>query len=485
MIFSLNGHHHKYEPEKVCRLFFPFETFEFTDHGDPDDGIYTAVTEENGSFFASASVNADGKSVEKTIRIDSDAASSAAELGIAKCLYYCLSKLTGITPEWGMLTGIRPVKLYSRLVSEYGVIEAERLLKEEYSVGESKIRLTADCCASEKRIIETSKPLDFSLYVSIPFCPSRCSYCSFVSHSVTEARKLIPEYIKCLCEELKTVSKTVKSEGLHLRTVYIGGGTPTVLDPEELLTVMTAIKDNFNIASADEYTVEAGRPDTLNREKLKVIKKLGATRISVNPQTANDEVLRAVGRRHTFADMKNAFAMAREEGFDNINTDLIAGLPTDTVDSFKNSIDAMLELDPENITVHTLSMKRASNLTGAGKMYDGADGARAAEMLAYADEKLRGAGILPYYMYRQNKTVGNLENVGYSKPGYEGLYNVFIMDETHTIIACGASAVTKLKDPYGGRIERIFNYKYPYEYIGRFDVMLKRKNEISDFYKNL
>ena len=270
--------------------------------------------------------------------------------------------------------------------------------------------------------------------------------------------------------------------GLKLLSIYIGGGTPTTLSAEQLTLIMDTVSSNFDLSNLLEYTVEAGRPDTVTREKLQAIKRGGATRISINPQTMNDEVLEKIGRRHTVAMMREAFLLAREVGFDNINTDLIAGLSGDTLESFKNSVDEIIALNPENVTVHSLSMKRASNLNKLNYQFVANEGEEAALMVDYALNELTKAEIYPYYMYRQSKTVGNLENVGYAKKGYEGLYNVYIMDETHSIIGCGASAVTKLREPNGNNIDRIFNFKYPYEYIDNFPLMLERKKGILEFY---
>ncbi|MBR4973526.1 MAG: coproporphyrinogen dehydrogenase HemZ, partial [Clostridia bacterium] len=293
---------------------------------------------------------------------------------------------------------------------------------------------------------------------------------------------LIPEYINKLCKEIEITASIANKNGLKLETVYIGGGTPTAISAEQLAEIMTAIKSNFNLSNILEYTVEAGRPDTVTKEKLKVIKNLGATRISINPQTMNDDVLSVIGRRHTAEDTKRAFLLARECGHYNINMDLIAGLPNDTLDSFKNTVNEILALNPESVTVHSLSMKRSSNLNTNGILPEINSGFIASDMVDYAREILSEKGIVPYYMYRQSKTVGNLENVGYAKTGLECLYNVYIMDETHTILACGASAVTKLREPCGDYIERIFNYKYPYEYIDRFDEIISRKDGIENFY---
>jgi oxygen-independent coproporphyrinogen-3 oxidase len=349
-------------------------------------------------------------------------------------------------------------------------------------VSEEKISLCEETVEPEHAIIAKNSNNSFSLYVSVPFCPSRCSYCSFVSHSVDKAGKLIDEYVSLLCKELKQTAQIAKEQNLKLETVYIGGGTPVALNAAQIKTVMSAISENFDLSGISEYTVEAGRPDAIDKEKLLAIKEGGATRISVNPQTMNDNVLKAIGRNHTAEQTITAFKMARELGFDNINMDLIAGLPTDTVESFKNTLNILLNLNPESITVHSLSIKKASNLSINDQLPEIEVGKTASEMVRYARKVLTEKGIVPYYMYRQSKTVGNLENVGYAKKGFEGLYNVFIMDETHTILACGASAVTKLRQPGGDSIERIFNFKYPYEYISRFDEMCSRKQGIAEFY---
>ena len=320
------------------------------------------------------------------------------------------------------------------------------------------------------------------MYISIPFCPSRCSYCSFVSHSVHRAKNIIPKYVELLCEELKVTAKAANDLGLKLETVYMGGGTPTALDENQLDTVLKTVRESFDMSAVREFTVEAGRPDTVTKEKLLAIKNNGVSRISINPQTLNDDVLKAIGRNHTAKQMEDAFMLARSLGFDNINTDLIAGLPSDTYESFVDTVEKIIKLDPESVTVHSLSMKRASTLSMNGDYPEIEAGKIASDMVDYARNRLSECVIVPYYMYRQSKTVGNLENVGYAKSGFEGLYNVYIMDETHTILACGASAVTKLREPNGNFIDRIYNFKYPYEYISRFDEIISRKQGIYNFY---
>jgi len=401
---------------------------------------------------------------------------------LAAELFDCYCEITGYQPKWGILTGIRPAKLYRRFVDALGNDGATDFFENEFRVGKKKLELLKETAVSEDGIIAKSGKKSVSIYISIPFCPSRCSYCSFVSHSIDRAADLIPKYVELLCKEIENTSKIVKSLNLNVMTVYVGGGTPTTLSAEQLTLLLNTIHTCFG-EEFDELTVEAGRPDTITKEKLLALKNGGVSRISINPQTMNDDVLKTIGRKHSTEQTINAFNMARECGFDNINMDLIAGLPGDDLESFKNTIDSVIALDPESVTVHSLSIKRSSGMGQDDGFSYLKNGITAGEMVDYAEEKLKSVGILPYYMYRQSKTVGNLENVGYAKKGYEGLYNVYIMDETHTILACGASAVTKLKSVSDGQIERIFNYKYPYEYMSRFDEMIDRKKRVEEFYR--
>ena len=329
----------------------------------------------------------------------------------------------------------------------------------------------------------TSKPDSFSLYVSIPFCPSRCSYCSFVSHSVQneKAKNLLPTYVDLLTKELIETAEIAKNIGVTLESVYIGGGTPTTLSADQLEAVIKAIENNFDMTSCREFTVEAGRPDTITEEKLRVIKNSSVNRISINPQTFNNSVLEAVGRKHTAEDTIRIFNMAREMGFDNINMDLIAGLPTDTVDGYKYSLDTAIALNPENITVHTLAVKRASGIGQNSPELAVKSANDASQMIDYTYEKL-SESYHPYYMYRQSKSAGALENVGWAKGDTECIYNIFMMEECHTILSCGGGAVTKLKAPNGDEIERIFNFKYPFEYINNYEILRDRKKRIIEFY---
>ncbi len=476
------GHNFNYETEKVIRIFFPYEKISIVSElTQDDDTVVCELKKCDGYIKAEVCVKLSRKEAQNSEQIYSHDLKSS-ELAVARCLYTCLSEITGYKSSWGILTGIRPAKLFSNIADSIGNNEAISLFESDYLCSREKAELCLKCAAGEKQITDLSTKESFSLYVSVPFCPSRCSYCSFVSHSIENAKAIIPDYLKLLKEELKITGQIAKKLNLRLETVYVGGGTPTSITAAELKDLLSAIKENFDFSTVREFTVEAGRPDTIDRLKLETIKSAGATRISINPQTMNDSVLSAIGRRHTSDQMKEAFYLAREVGFDNINTDLIAGLNTDTFDSFKDSLFEILKLDPESVTVHSLSVKRAADITRNGDLPHLSSGAEAQKMANYALKTLEENGLLPYYMYRQSKTVGNLENVGYSKKGFEGLYNVFIMDETHTILACGASAVSKLKEPGGNNIERIFNFKYPYEYINRFDEIISRKRGIEAYY---
>ena len=474
------GNGFRYELENICRLFFPFEKIEVSDSLEATQEDFFAVAEREGTVL---SVRLKKGDFDRSDRRDvGEQPDDEVERLLAVMLYELMCLLTGMRPQWGILTGVRPGKLMRRMAEQMGEDGARRYFSEKLLCSDKKIDLVYEAAQNEEKIISTSRADHFSLYLSVPFCPTRCSYCSFVSHSVERSMKLVDEYVRLLCLELEATGKIAREQGLKLSTVYIGGGTPTTLSAEQLKTVMATVAENFDIELATEYTVEAGRPDTVTAEKLDAILAGGATRISINPQTLNDRVLEAIGRRHTARQTIEAFELARRRGFDNINMDLIAGLPLDTDESFNATLDGVLALSPESVTVHTLSLKRASRMTMGGDLPEAEVGALADRMLTDANRRLCDAGYRPYYLYRQSKTVGNLENTGYAKKGYESLYNIFIMDETHSILACGASAVTKLRSA-DGYIERVFNFKYPYEYISRFDEIISRKDAIADFYK--
>lgn len=469
LIFS--GHPFAYEAERLFRSFFPPVKITLSHSAEDACGDFclTERIRDGGSVTLSVELRAGEHCGRRETVVPADTPDKEQERELCILLYGVLSEYTGVMPPWGILTGIRPVKLLADIDERTA---AERLL-----VAPEKTRLAHRINEIQRPLIGSIPERSFSLYVSIPFCPTRCSYCSFVSHSVDKAAGLVGDYHDRLCEEIGAAAEAARAAGLRLDTIYFGGGTPTTLSAEQLKRLFGAL-ERFDLSGVREFTVEAGRPDTITREKLEAIKAAGARRISVNPQTMNDSVLEAIGRRHTAAQTERAYELAREVGFDSINMDLIAGLPTDDVEGFRRSLDRVCELAPENITVHSLSLKRAARLFRERE----SEPSGAFEMLSYAHERLAACGYEPYYLYRQKNTADNCENTGYAKRGTESLYNVFIMEEVQTIIAVGAGASTKLVDVPKKRIERISNLKYPYEYLDRFNEALSAKNRIIGFF---
>lgn len=475
MVLIIDSHPFRYEMEALCRMFLHGRELKITEEAQipsNEDYIYTAL---NGDEIT-VKARIDGKYAEAK-RIAENEHARNMELAV----FGVLTEILSIRPKWGVLTGIRPVKLAMQL-HDSGLSEEEirEKLKAERLVSDEKLDLLLTTMEHELEIRASSKPNSVSLYISIPFCPSRCSYCTFTSHSVEKAAKLIPQYVELLCGELRDIAVLIGELGLRLETVYMGGGTPTVLTAEQLERVLSTVNESFDMSGVREVTVEAGRPDTITAEKLAVLKKCGVGRISINPQTMDDEVLAAIGRKHSAEDVKKAFALARTFDFDSINMDLISGLPGDNMEKFRKTVAEVIAMNPDNITLHTLTVKHGANLA---PMAQSVFAATADAMNEYAYGEFAKAGYFPYYLYRQKGTVDNLENVGFCKPGKEGIYNIFIMDETHTILSAGAGGVTKMKAPYDRKIERIFNFKYPYEYIERFELMNERKEQVKDFYE--
>lgn len=487
MTIFFSGHTFKYELEGIAKLFFPvihftlvYDTIEIPN----EDYMITRLRKGKQYTYLWVLVQLGEKKAKRACKLSNETPNYKKECERMLCvlLYQALSSLLGGKPKWGVLTGIRPVATVQKLRKKGLTDEAiRRYLKEDYLVSDEKIDLALKTADTQQYILQMHTDKSYSLYISIPFCYSRCSYCSFVSHAINTKKSLekVDEYLRLLCEEIAYTAKLADDLGLQLETIYIGGGTPTAITAEQLKMVTDAIAQNFDVKSAKEYTIEAGRADSITREKLEVIKNAGATRISVNPQTFNDDVLKAIGRKHTAQQAIDSFYLAKEVGFESINMDFIAGLPTDTLESFMRSINKAIALEPTNITVHTLSIKRSSFLFD--ELPD-LESDTTFLMNEYAQKTLMQAGYMPYYLYRQKNTVGNLENVGYSKKGYESLYNVYIMDEIQTILACGAGAATKLVGTGERPIERVFNYKYHFEYISHFDEILRRKAEVKAFY---
>jgi oxygen-independent coproporphyrinogen-3 oxidase len=484
MRIILKGHKYIYEIENTVRSF-GIKISDILYDGalkksEDDSFCYSRLVKNSKRNLLLIAIKLRGsiKIIKTSLRRDAE--KKEIEFSFCEAIFNILTELTGISPAWGMLTGVRPVKLMLAVRDEVGSFEgAEKVLKTKYKVSAKKIDLLSRVSRFAEGVSKRVEPMSYSLYISIPFCPSRCNYCSFISKEVKRDIGLLETYIERLIDEVRLSLKIAEDIGLGLFSVYIGGGTPTVLS-ENLLDRLMGELSLFIPSDLAEFTVEAGRPDTLTREKLKMLSRYTVNRIAINPQTMSDEVLKNIGRNHTANDFIEAFTAAREIGFSNINSDVIAGLKGETLESFEKGLNRLIEFKPQGITVHALTLKRGSLMReGSNIILNG----EASDMVSLAADRLKESGYRPYYLYRQKGTVDGLENTGYSLLGFEGIYNSCIMDEIHTIISCGAGGVTKLKDPYGEKIKRTFNYKYPGEYIDGFEEILKRKGFIKRFYE--
>ena len=397
---------------------------------------------------------------------------------LSRLLYRLLKEQTGLCPPWGMLTGVRPVNYLRRQLAMDGEAGARAFMVDGCDLSPSKYHLARRIVTAQQPLLAALPPKSCSLYISIPFCPSRCSYCSFVSRSIKKDAVLIAPYLDRLLEELAATAELIRRCGLHIASLYIGGGTPTALSLPQLDRLLGGVAQLFDTAAIPEYTVEAGRPDCTPYEKLALLKSYGVTRISINPQTLSDRVLENIGRHHTAADIFSCYEAGRRAGHQNINMDLIAGLPGDDAAGFAATLEGVLGLAPENITLHTLTYKRASDI----RRPQAEETPSPAAMLDEAYGRFDRAGYQPYYLYRQKSGLENLENTGWAKPGFEGLYNIYIMEEVHSILAAGAGGSTKLVSEDKKQIKRLFNYKYPVDYIQQFEQVLNKKGEVLLFY---
>jgi len=398
---------------------------------------------------------------------------------VTKAFCSTAQQIRNINLPWGVMSGIRPAKVVRQYREEgYSDEEVRDILKNLYNLSEEKIKLAMTVADNEKRILSMIGKNSVSMYIGIPFCPTRCLYCSFVSTDIRKSGKYMDTFCDLLVEEIKKTAEVLKKCSFYVENIYIGGGTPTTLSCENLKKIFDALDKYIITDKLREYTLEAGRPDTITKEKLECAKVAGVNRISINPQTMNDFTLKKIGRCHSSLMIRDAYKMARECGFDCINMDLIAGLPDETFEDFKYSLDEVIKMNPENITVHSMCVKKAAalrfsdvELTKSHEMN---------KMLNYTQKKMGECKKEPYYMYRQKNISGNLENVGYAPKEKMSFYNINIMEEAQTIVALGGGAVTKVV--IGDRIERIFNFKYPYEYIKRFDEIISKKEEILKYY---
>ena len=479
ILAKLNKPEFEYDIHSLIKAFFPEENVSATAEEKKYDEEITRMFQicygEKEISIAWDGVTS-GKKGEVSFEVDfSDRQATKNQL--KQKLYQVLSDITGEKLPWGTLTGIRPTKIPMKLLEE-GKSKAEirSYMKDTYFASDEKIDLSIDIAERELEIL---KKIDYengySLYIGIPFCPTTCLYCSFTSFPLVSWRTKVDSYLDALEHELDYVA--VKFGKKNLNSIYIGGGTPTTLEPYQLDRMIRKIRCSFDLSDCLEFTVEAGRPDSITREKLETLKKWGITRISINPQTMKDETLKIIGRRHTVAQTVESFQMARELGFDDINMDLIMGLPEESLEDVKNTLDQVKALKPDNLTVHSLALKRAARLNMFKEDYKDYKMVNTTEHMDLTAEYAKEMGLEPYYLYRQKSMAGNLENVGYASPGKAGIYNILIMEEKQTIVACGAGTVTKRV--YGdGRIDRCDNVKDVKLYMEKIDEMIRRKQKL-------
>lgn len=487
MKLILEGHDYKYAAEQIMMSVLPDTRPEYGDIAEGED--WARVRLSTGDRFTTCTVKLRYRGAEAagSARVENSAlngklaASRECQKIVKLAFYRAAVKVLPEKPVWGALTGIRPGSLFTKMLED-GMSEeqAVRRMESLYCVDRDRALLCADTSRASLAVKKSLNERDIALYIGIPFCPTRCAYCSFVSQSIEKNMDLIPPFFEVLLKELRLLGETVRALRLNVIAVYIGGGTPTTLSSQQITELAGCLYESFDLKNMREFSIEAGRPDTITEDKLAAIERSGATRISINPQSMSDEVLAAIGRRHSAEDIRRAYRKARELTSADINMDLIAGLSGDTEERFRATVDEVIAMEPENITVHTLALKRGTKLTLEGAPLP--DKAEVAKMLSYAQTALQRAGYKPYYLYRQKFMSGGFENIGWAKENKESLYNILIMEELTTILAAGGGASTKLINPKTGKVERIFDFKYPKEYIEGFEKMAKDKEKIVKFY---
>ncbi len=475
MILNVSGNISRYYAESLVLLFFPGSKFPEDSTLDTDRIIVNITAKlTNESAYGQVSITDEkGRVEEASYTVPYEVClgkSDEMKLKIASggAMLKAGSQYTGVFPPWGMLTGVRPAKMAAEFMSKgHTDIETQKALCDIFLCKPEKAKLAVMTAQTESVYITDKARRECSVYIAIPFCPTKCTYCSFVSFTSERLLSLIPKYFKALISDIQYKFELIRELGVRVSTVYIGGGTPTVLSTEQLKVLLKAISECVDVSTLDEFTLEAGRPDTITEEKLFIAASFGVTRISVNPQTLNDEILSSIGRKHNTEDFFTAYRLAEKSGVRDINVDLIAGLPGESLSSFQNSLDRICELSPTNVTVHTFYAKRAAELVKKNKEIYRITDLETCKAVDYSQEKLCDNGYLPYYMYRQKNTVANLENVGYAKAGHEGIYNIMMMDEIHSVFGIGASAMTKFVSPQPDKMKiiRICEPKYPYEYL--------------------
>ena len=468
MKLTLIGHDDRYAVEQLQMALFPEGT----------EGQATSTLHRGETWLtASAKITIGDQTATASRRIR--AAEETVRLrrrALQQSYYLAATKLLPNVPAWGALAGVRPTKITTKHMLEGGTPKsADKLMKDIYYVTDDRRKLAVDCSVSTVNAAKLLEPQDLSLYVGIPFCPTRCTYCSFVSRTIGKKTELLNPYLEALLKELAITGRLLADSGKSVRTIYIGGGTPTTLSTPQMAYLLDAIRDSFDLSRCIEFTVEGGRPDTLDAEKLRAIYNHGADRMSINPQTMEDHVLRACGRPHKAADVIRAYGEAVDAGFKAINMDLIAGLPQDNFDGFKRSLDSVAALNPANITVHTLALKKGADLFEKREGLSSAEAVTA--MVDYANSQLRSLGYKPYYLYRQKYMSGSFENVGWSRDDLDCLYNIYMMEEVHTILSLGGGGMNKVNFP-DGKLQRFHNPKFPEQYIEMIDDVCRQKEEM-------
>ena len=468
MNLTLIGHEDRYAVEQLQMALFP---------ENPEGTAVSALFRGKTWLTATAKITLNGKTVSAVRRLKAGEETVRLRRRILQQSYYLAAiQLLDRKPAWGALAGVRPTKITTKHLLEGGTpASADRLMRDVYYVTPERRQLAVDCSESTVKAVSLMDKDDLSVYVGIPFCPTRCSYCSFVSRTVGKKTDLLDKYLAALEREIQVTARLMKESGKHLLTLYIGGGTPSILSTPQMIHLLDTLRESFDFSRCIEFTVEGGRPDTLNLEKLRAIREHGADRMSINPQTMEDSVLRACGRPHTGADVIRAYRQAEEAGFSAINMDLIAGLPTDNFDGFRRSLDAVAALNPANITVHTLALKKGADL------FEKREGLSTAEevsrMVDYSNATLRNLSYKPYYLYRQKYMSGSFENVGWSREGLDCLYNIYMMEELHTIVSLGGGGMNKVNLP-DGTLQRFHNPKFPEQYIEMIDSVCRQKEEL-------
>ncbi|KXG76990.1 Oxygen-independent coproporphyrinogen-III oxidase-like protein HemZ [Thermotalea metallivorans] len=483
----LKGHDYKYEVGELLKLFVPGNRIQFLNEKALGDNqsflLVSSLWKKGEGVIAECGLFCGSKQIlsKKLSYKDVDTLGHEGPKGIKRAIklsiFHVLSEHFHMSPPWGILTGIRPSKIVHELMDQGMDGNAiEQQLRDDYKISREKINLVMEIALRERAILESNDALHYSLYISIPFCPTRCVYCSFPSNPVgNEKRDLVSSYLDALYFEIRETGKLLQSLGRKVDTLYIGGGTPTVLGAHDLDRLIREVKEYFDFSEVREITVEAGRPDTIDRKKLMVLKEHGVGRISINPQTMNEITLERMGRSHSPQAIKDAYALAKTVGFQTINMDLIIGLPGETPEMVEETMKDLLEMKPENITVHTLAVKKASKLKENLEAFELAQEEQAKKMLGIAEGYARQMGLHPYYMYRQKYMVGNLENIGYCLPGHACRYNIQIIEERQSIIALGAGAISKIYYSHENRLERVPNVTNVEQYIQRVEEMVEKK----------